>query len=175
MTIDVSTPWHKASYDTFLNERLPALLAERLPLLSYAVESTGVYECRVAVTLGAHDDALDVAFDLPQPDERGIFEIGGQRRVVIPTASRPELDQAEIRCVGEQLYDFVAARLGHAPADLPWDVRRWPVRGFPSTRGLPSSWPARKGDLSPCSRLTRPTGFHITPTFVDSWSRRPTT
>ncbi len=128
MTIDVSTPWHKASYDTFLNERLPALLGERLPLLGYSVESTGVYTCRVTVTLGSTDDALDVAFDLPQPDERGIFEIGGQRRVVIPTASRPELDQAEIRCAGEQLYDVVAARLGHAPADLPWNsalARAW--------------------------------------------------
>ena len=26
-------PWHSESYDRFLHERLPALLAERLPLL----------------------------------------------------------------------------------------------------------------------------------------------
>ncbi len=122
MTIRASAPWHAASFGRFLNDSLPALLAQRLPLGSYRVEPAGAYACRirVAVSTGAQQVEAQYA-DVPRPDEDGIFQIDGVRRVVIPTASREELDCAEIRCVGEQLYDYVAARLGEAPADLPWD------------------------------------------------------
>ena len=56
--LKTSAPWHKESFDRFLRERLPQLLAERLPLLSYAVEATGTYTCRVTVTLEAASGAL---------------------------------------------------------------------------------------------------------------------
>lgn len=138
MALNGSTPWHKASYEAFLNERLPALLAERLPLIGYAVEAISTYTCRVTVTLavttngcsGRSSTALSpvVTFDLPQPDDAGRFKVDDAFKVVIPLADRAELDQAHIRCVGEQLYDVIAARLGQAPVDLPWDdalVRAW--------------------------------------------------
>ena len=138
MSLNVNTPWHKASYEAFLNERLPALLAERLPLTGYTVETTGVSTCRVTVTLTASANgcsgrsptvpAIPVVFDLPQPDDAGRFKIDDAFKVVVPLADRPELDQANVRCVGEQLYAVVAARLGQAPADLPWDealARAW--------------------------------------------------
>lgn len=133
MAIDVTTPWHKASYDTFLNERLPVLLAERLPLLGYTVAATGNYTCRVTVTLAGASGPLDLAFDLPRPDDDGIFEIDGTRKVVLPLATNQDLCRAEIQCVGEQLYDTIAARLGNAADErfsphLPWDLalaRAW--------------------------------------------------
>lgn len=138
MALNVGSPWHKASYEAFLNERLPALLAERLPLIGYAVKATGTYTCRVSVTLAATSSGCSgrsptvpapaVTFDLPQPDDAGRFKIGDTFKVVIPLADRAELDQADIRCVGEQLYDIIAARLGQAPVDLPWDdalARAW--------------------------------------------------
>ena len=37
MSINPKTPWHKASYDQFLSDSLPQLLAERLPLAGYQV------------------------------------------------------------------------------------------------------------------------------------------
>ncbi|MCU0521734.1 MAG: hypothetical protein MUF84_13715 [Anaerolineae bacterium] len=128
MSIDVTTPWHKASYDTFLNERLPVLLAERLPLLGYTVAATGMVTCRVTVTLAGASGPLDLAFDLPRPDDDGIFEIDGTHKVVLPLATNQDLCRAEIWCVGEQLYDAIAARLGRAPADLRLDrslARAW--------------------------------------------------
>ena len=130
MTIDFSTPWHKASFDRFLQESLPQLLAERLPLSGYRAEPTGRYTCHVTVTLdSASGDVVCDFADLPYPDEDGIFEIDGERKVVISLAPTEELDVVEIACVGEQLYDHVAKRLGQAPQNgLPWDAelaRAW--------------------------------------------------
>jgi hypothetical protein len=130
MTINYSTPWHKASFDRFLQERLPQLLAERLPLTGYHAEPTGRTTCQVAITLGsASGDVVCDFADLPYPDEAGLFEIDGERKVVVPLAPTEELDVVEIACVGEQLYDHVAQRLGQAPQNgLPWDAelaRAW--------------------------------------------------
>src|SRR5262245_28378164 len=107
MPIDMNTPWHKQSFDRFLNEGLPGLLAERLPLAGYRVEPEGTYTCRVMVTITTGEGELPLVYSgFPQPDELGIFEIDGARRIVIPLASTEELDVAEIRCAGEQLYDY---------------------------------------------------------------------
>jgi hypothetical protein len=122
MSIDTATPWHKASFDQFLGERLPQLLAERLPLGGYHVEPEGPYTCCVTVTLATDSGDLPLVYSgIPRPDEQGIFDIDGGRRVVIPLASTEELDVAEVRCAGEQLYGYIAERLGQAPARLPWD------------------------------------------------------
>ena len=146
MSLNVGTPWHKASYEAFLHEQLPALLAERLPLIGYVVEATDTYTCRVTVTLAATTNGCSdrsqftssgrsptapapvVTFDLPQPDDAGRFKFGDAFKVVIPLADSAELDRANIRCAGELLYDVIAARLGQAPVDLPWDdalARSW--------------------------------------------------
>jgi hypothetical protein len=80
------------------------------------------------VLVALADGALEIAYELPQPDQAGMFEHEGQRLVVIPTASHERLDTAAIRCVGEQLYDFIAERLGTAPDSLAWDeplARAW--------------------------------------------------
>jgi hypothetical protein len=130
MSLNPSAPWHKASFDRFLQERLPQLLSERLPLAGYHAEPTGRTTCHVNVTLASASGDVAVEFAaLPYPDEEGLFEIDGERKVVVPLASTEKLDVAEIACVGEQLTDHVAKRLGQAPTNgLPWDAelaRAW--------------------------------------------------
>lgn len=129
MALNGSAPWHRASFDRFIQERLPALLADRLPLAGYRLESTGVYTCALKVVIGGESGDVELGFEnLPQPDRDGVFLIDGDYRVVVPVPSRPELDVAEVRCVGEQLYDFFAARIGETPESLPWDAalaRTW--------------------------------------------------
>jgi hypothetical protein len=128
MSINSKTPWHKASYDRFLNDALPQLLAERLPLAGYQVleNQPEVHTCTVQVELTGGAQTHYTA--LPYPDEAGLFYLEGQPHVVIPLASQEELDQAEIACVGEQLYDYVHDRLGQASNGLTWDeeiLRAW--------------------------------------------------
>jgi len=122
-----SSPWHKASFQQLMETRLPELLASRLPLGGYTVEPTGEQTCRVKLALAAGDVAVTYT-DIPRPDDDGVFQIGSRRVVVVPQASCEQLEEAEIRCVGEQLYDFVERRLGDAPDGLPWDeslIRSW--------------------------------------------------
>ena len=129
MALDISAFWHRESFDRFLKDQLPQLLAARMPLVGYHVESTGLYTCRVKVAFASASGDVEVEYtDIPQPDEEGIFEVEGVKYVVVPIASQEELDLAEIRCVGEQLYHYFEERLGEAPEDLPWDeslARAW--------------------------------------------------
>jgi len=124
-----AVPWHRQSYDRFLEEQLPELIAERLPLQAYCITPSGPHACTIAITLA--NAAGTVSFeieDVPQPDESGLFELDGRKIVVVPVASCEELDKAEVRCAGDHLYDFIEPRLGEAPPDLQWDeatARPW--------------------------------------------------
>src|SRR5215216_4608838 len=105
MSLTPSAPWHKLSFERFLKDRLPQLLADRLPLAAYSVESSGRYSCRVALSLATAAGSVELIYnELPQPDDQGIFELEGSRWSVVPLASSEELEHAEIRCVGELLY-----------------------------------------------------------------------
>ncbi|MDQ2886475.1 MAG: hypothetical protein M3Y39_10335, partial [Chloroflexota bacterium] len=122
MTIHMTAPWHKASFDHFLNESLPQLLAEQVPLLGYTVTANDQYTCQIKLTLASATGDVEVEYrDLPLPDQRGIFTIKGRPMVVVPYATHDDLEQAEIFCVGEQVYAHIQKRLGKAPDDLPWD------------------------------------------------------
>ena len=129
MTISIVAPWHAASFEGFVRTGLPELLASRLPLTSYRVESTeqATYTVRLSLSSGA--GVVEATYDaIPFPDDLGVFLVGTQRRVVLPVAPQADLEEAEIRCVGEQLRDYVDARLGHAPDNLLWDeplLRAW--------------------------------------------------
>lgn len=127
--MDLSAPWHRSSYDLFLQERLPQLLASRLPLGGYGVTQISETLCRIDLTLGRRGEEVALVFDdLPHPNADGLFWRNEKPYVVVPTASCEDLDVAEIRCVGEQLLDDIAARLGEAPDELPWDealARLW--------------------------------------------------
>ncbi len=122
MNIHHLAPWHKASFSRLLQERLPELLAARLPLGGYSVAEEGAFRCRITLVLSTRAGDISLDFPgIPQPDDAGVFELAGVPHTVVPLASSEELEVAEIRCAGEQLYDFIAARLGEAPAELPWD------------------------------------------------------
>ena len=116
MPRNITAFWHKESFNRFINNRLPELLAERMPLAGYHVESTSTYTCRVEVAFGFSSGNLEESYtDIPQPDDDGVFNINGKDRIVLPVAQDENLAAAEIRCVGEQLYDFIADRLGSTP------------------------------------------------------------
>ena len=120
-----TAPWHRRSYERFLGESLPELLAERLPLQSYSVEVTGEFTRRLRVAVGPASVEID---GIACPDAEGVFRASDRDIVVLPLASREELDKAKVKCVGEQLYDFIEPRIGEAPPDLKWDdalVRSW--------------------------------------------------
>ncbi len=122
MSVNSPTPWHKRSFDRLLHDRLPGLLAGRMPLAGYQVETTSRYTCRVTVTLRANGNDVEIVYaDVLCPDDDGQFEIDGQPFVVVPTASTAQLDSAEILCAGEKLYAYLEERMGHAPPDLAWD------------------------------------------------------
>ncbi|NLX06206.1 MAG: hypothetical protein GXY33_13795, partial [Phycisphaerae bacterium] len=135
MTVRYQAPWHRQSFDRFLHERLPQLLAERMPLAGYRAQFTGPHTCRINLSVSARSGAVDVEYtDVPAPDEEGVFHLGDRRFVCPPSASSEALDTAEIRCVGEQFLDFLAERLGSGASDLSWDealVRSWlPLRAW---------------------------------------------
>lgn len=121
MTINYSSPWHRESFDNLLRDRLPALLAQRLPLADYRLGDAGATGCLVSLTISAGGKEAAGSFTIPCPDADGVFLLDGIRRVVVPVASSPDLEAAEIACVGQQLYEFLESRLSEASADLPWD------------------------------------------------------
>ena len=128
MCINHKTPWHRASYDQFLSDSLPQLLAERLPLAGYQVieNDPAAHTCTVVIELTG---GVQAAYpSIPQPDDAGVFYLDGNPHVVIPLASDEELDRAEIACVGEQLYAYIRERLGQASNGFNWDeeiLRAW--------------------------------------------------
>ena len=158
-----SMPWHRRSFERFVYESLPELLAQRLPLAGYHAEPTGTYACRISVIIAAAGKHLSVTYeDVPQPDAEGVFEIDGRCRIVHPTASDRHLERAEIRCVGEQLLDYLDAQLGKAPTDLDWDeslvrsflpLDQWVRELLRGDAGAPvndlneTNWLARQADL----------------------------
>jgi len=121
MTVNASAPWHKESFDKFLRDDLPALLAQRLPLGGYQAEPAGPYACRVTVTVCEGASCATAVYELPQPNAEGVFDLQGRLRVVVPTASSEDLESAQVKCVGRQLYEHVDHRLGKAPAAMEWD------------------------------------------------------
>ncbi len=129
MSNNITAFWHKKSFDQLTNNRLPDLLAEQLPVAGYHFEPTGIYTGCIKISLTSTDGNVEVEYtDIPQPDEEGMFKIGGENYVVVPTASTYKLKKAKIRCVGEQLHSYFKERLKGAPLDLSWEaapVRSW--------------------------------------------------
>lgn len=126
-------PWHRRSWDRFIAETLPQLLGSRMPLVAYEATETAPALWRVRLAVKAGDAAAEAVWDgLPGPDAEGAVCIDGDYRVVMPTASSADLENAQIRCIGEQLLDFIDQRLGEAGEDLPWDaalLRSWAPLG----------------------------------------------
>lgn len=163
--IDPSAPWHTQSFDRFVHERLPALLGERLPLVDVHVEPIDTYTFALQATFAAQDATLQTRYEgLPRPDADGVFLIDGREYVVIPIAADDQLNTTAVRCVGEQLYEMIAAQLGALPHGLPLTeelLRAWlPLdswlreffAGYQEGRAMPQSlddgnWLARHEHL----------------------------
>ncbi|GCE18657.1 hypothetical protein [Dictyobacter kobayashii] len=148
MSRTLQADWHKATFEQCINEWLPALLAERLPLVGYEVRSTGAYTYQMRLTLAAGDEEVTVIYqDLPQPDADGVFVLDGLRYVVVPYASSDELAQADVFCVGEQLLQYYQQLLSYqAPDAVPWSealLRAW----LPIERWMREFFGAEKGPL----------------------------
>src|SRR3954452_21293575 len=156
-----ASPWHRESFDRFLKEGLPQLLAARLPLAGYHARCAGT---TATVTVAPGDGRVEVAYEIPSPDDEGVFQWGRERAAVVPIASAGPLDEAEVRCVGERLLEYVSARLGHAPPGLAWTeelARSWlPLEEW--TRAFLSDATQRLDDTNwlaartPLRRLWRP-------------------
>jgi hypothetical protein len=122
MTIDFPTPWHKASYDHFLIQRLPQLLTGRIPDSTCTLLPEDEASWRIILEVKAETRTLSVEFlHIPAISPNGIFTLDGQPFIVVPIASQEELDQAEISCVGEMLDDLLSSRLGYPPSGIVWD------------------------------------------------------
>src|SRR5579862_1074825 len=121
MAMNVITPWHRESFDRLLQDLLPQRLADSLPLGGYRAEPDGEATCRITLSLPTEGEVRTTFAGLPYPDEAGVFIVEGRPLIVLPRASRDDLDEAEIRCVGELLGDYIQERLAQVPADLSWD------------------------------------------------------
>ncbi len=129
MTIHDPTtaPWHAKSFGHFLNDALPQLLSERLPLCDYAVDRQDT-TCVIAITVGKNGHQAHTMYTIPMPDALGTFTIDGKPYTVVPTVMGEDLATADIWCVGEQLFHLIDDQLSEAPADLQWDealLRSW--------------------------------------------------
>jgi len=122
MALHSTVPWHRASFDHFVQETLPQLLGKRFGLLGYQFKETSTYTfvLELALARGA-GEVRAVYSDLPQPDGDGVFCIDGQYKVVVPHPSQRELAQARILCVGEQLAELFSSYLEEIPRELSWD------------------------------------------------------
>ena len=135
-----------------------------MPLAGYHVESTSTYTCRIEVAFGFSSGNLEESYtDIPQPDDDGVFNINGKDRIVLPVAQDEDLAAAEIRCVGEQLHDFIADRLGSTPPIFHGMLRSSSL-GFRPVRGFTNS--SRVNRLSDTFGVS--TGLIGKPIFVAS-------
>ena len=116
MSLSVKAPWHKISWDRFVQKDLPGLLADKVALAGYRVTSKDDYACDLHLVI---QEGQEVVYkNIPQPDEWGQFKVDGLFRTVVPAPTEVDLERAEIRCVGEQLFDFISQRLRDLPEGL---------------------------------------------------------
>lgn len=125
MHTQYTAPWHRKSYDTFIEERLPAILAERFPLVGYETEEESESTRSVILSLEGPDGVVSSAVTaIPSPDDLGIISIDGQEIIVVPVVEPSPAPATfadyHIRCMGEWLATFVQARIGEPPPDLQW-------------------------------------------------------
>lgn len=119
MGIDKKARWHKKSWDVFLEERLPHLLADYVSIGGYRIEPVDTYACQLFLSVQCKEKTIDVVYDtLPLCDEWGRFKIDGHFRTVVPTPTEIDLEKADILCVGEQVLAYLETRIGEVPENL---------------------------------------------------------
>ena len=123
MSLSVKAPWHKISWDAFVQKGLPELLANRVSLAGYRVVSVDEYTCELHLAIQGGQEV--VYKDIPQSDDWGRFKVDGFFLTVVPAPTDVDLARAEIRCVGEQLRDYIAERLENMSEMLGDAVETW--------------------------------------------------
>ncbi|MDE2698343.1 MAG: hypothetical protein OXI23_05695, partial [Gemmatimonadota bacterium] len=123
MSLSVKAPWHKISWDAFVQKGLPELLANRVSLAGYRVVSVDEYTCELHLAIQGGQEV--VYKDIPLSDDWGRFKVDGFFLTVVPAPTDVDLARAEIRCVGEQLRDYIAERLENMPEMLGDAVETW--------------------------------------------------
>jgi len=117
------------SFRRFIEESLPAALAAVAPVTDYRVEETAPGVGRVTMSLAKGAQQIQLVYDgLPFPREDGSFMLHDGKHAVVLAASSNNLEQAEIRAVGEQLMDVIGPRLAPPPSESEWDeavLRAW--------------------------------------------------
>lgn len=127
-----AAPWHRRSWDDFLERALPDLLAERLPLTGYQLGEDDPASATRPVHIflaGAHGD-VENAYEVHRPDVHGVFHLSEGELVCVPIAEADvDLAQAGVRCAGEQVLQWLSERLRTAgPDERPVDAadaRSW--------------------------------------------------
>jgi len=119
MAIDVQAPWHKNSWDAFLQDGLPNLLADCVGVAGYRVEETDTYVCRLHLSVKGSRGLTDVVYEnIPLCDDLGRFRVDGHTRMVVPKPTEVDLEKADILCVGEQVLAFLASQIGDVPEGI---------------------------------------------------------
>jgi len=151
---------HVRSFREFICERLPAALAGVVPLCDYRAEEMGDGVGRVTLRIGEQQVVFD---DLPFPRPDGSFGESEARRTVVMTASSNDLEQAEIKAVGEQLMEEIGPRLVAPPGDMEWEeaalrawfpLDRW-LRDFVLERHPESQWLDTTNPIATATHLRR--------------------
>ncbi len=131
---------HVRSFREFIQRRLPEALRKVIPVVDYRAEWTA--ESRGSVSFSVDPDGPRLTFDdllFPRPDGSFLPRIGEHSLFVIATANSNNLEEAEIKLVGDQLMDWIAPRLAAPPNGGPWDeetLRAW----FPLDEWLEGIW-----------------------------------
>ena len=117
---------HVRSFREFIERRLPEALGKVIPLKDYRADWTG--DGRGSVSFAVGEDGPRITFgELPFPRPNGTF-VAGSGRCVVMAANSNNLEEAEIKAVGEQLMDEIAPRIAAPPNGEGWDeavLRAW--------------------------------------------------
>ena len=90
------------------------MLADRLPMASYSIErKTDSISLRIGITSAAGDELPVVFGAIPSIDDDGVFHFQNQAVVVVPFSETEQLEA--ISCCGDQLLEFLDARVTAAP------------------------------------------------------------
>ncbi len=131
---------HVRSFREFIERRLPEALGKVILLTDYKAEWTGESRGSVSFSVGKGGPRItfsDLLF--PRPDGSYLPRIGEHSLFVVMAASSNNLEEAEIKLVGDQLMDHIAPRLAAPPNNGPWDevtLRAW----FPLDEWMEGIW-----------------------------------
>lgn len=110
------TDWHRASWLRCMEIDLPELIGRMAELSTYRIVEKGTVADVELGVLNGSKEVRTVYRDIAMPSETGLFTVFEPPRLVVPLAEYEEI--SEVRCAGDQLLEFVSARLVDTSPDL---------------------------------------------------------